>query len=34
MSRFGDVSEVAPVKNYSESISLSKKIYEMKMEKK
>lgn len=32
MGRFGTVIEVAPVKNYNETISLSKMIYDLQVE--
>lgn len=32
MGQFGTVLEVAPVRNYSETISLSKKIFDLEIE--
>ena len=32
MSQFGNVIEIAPVKNYKETISLSKKIFDIEVE--
>jgi len=34
MNRFGAVTEVAPVKSYNQTISLSKAIYDMEIEQK